>query len=320
MKHTNGLAETRRLRPPAAAFAAVAALALGLAAYPASAEDAAPWSSPIPALADAFAPPEKTPFIQIIPHFEYGMLAVLFHQYQSGAAGTLFNFITQGGQDTLFPYQRYSMDVILAGQHHISFLYQPLTLSTSTVADRNNSNGGAPVVIDDVSFAPGTPMNVKYGFDFWRVSYLYDFIRDPATILGVGLSLQIRNASIVFASGDGTRSAIQQNIGPVPILKVRAAHWFSPFFGLDFEADGFYASSAFFNGSGQPFEGWIWDASLSAKTHFAPGAAAFATVRSIGGGAHGNNAYSYVSSTTSVNSATYNALATMAVTLGVSLE
>jgi hypothetical protein len=312
MKRKNGLADPRRpiLRLPAAAFAAVAVLALGLAAYPATAQDVAPGSSP----------PEKTPFIQVIPHFEYGALAVLFHRYQSGTAGTLFNFITQGGQDTLFPYQRYSIDVILAGQHHITFLYQPLTLSTSTVADRNNSNGGAPVVIDDVSFAPGTPMNIKYGFDFWRVSYLYDFIGDPATILGVGLSLQIRNASIVFASGDGTKSAIQQNIGPVPILKVRAAHWFSPFFGLDFEADGFYASSAFFNGSGQPFEGWIWDASLTAKTHFAPGAAAFATVRSIGGGARGNNAYSYVSSTTSVNPATYNALATMAVTLGVSLE
>jgi hypothetical protein len=296
------------------------ALFLVAAALPAAAQETPAWSSPLPALADPSLPPEKTPFIQVIPHFEYGYLAVLIHEYQSGASGTLFNFLTQGGQDTLFPYQRYSLEVILAGQHRLTFLYQPLTLTTRTVADRNNSNGGAPVVIDDASFPSGTPMDITYGFDFWRVSYLYDFVRDPATILGVGVSLQVRNASIVFTSGDGSRRAVSQNIGPVPILKVRAAHWFSPLFGLDFEADGFYASSAFFNGSGKPFEGWIWDASLSARTHFAPGAAAFLTVRSIGGGARGNSAYSYVSSTTSVNSSTYNALATMAVTLGVSLE
>jgi hypothetical protein len=152
------------------------------------------------------------------------------------------------------------------------------------------------------------------------LSYLYDFANDPATILAAGISLQIRNASIVFTSVGLTppQRAVQQNIGPVPILKLRLAHWFSPMFGLDLEADGFCASSAFFNGSTKEFTGWIWDAALSAKTHLAP--AAYLTVRSIGGGATGNNAYAYKSATTSVNSYTSNALATLAVTLGVSLE
>jgi hypothetical protein len=285
-----------------AAWIAVCALFLALAALPAAAEDTA------------------EPFIQVVPHFEYGTAAVLFHEYQSGASGTLFNFVTQGGQDTLFPYQRYSMDLVVAGSNRLTFLYQPLTLSTRTVADRNATNGGAPVVIDGVSFPSGTPMDITYGFDFWRVSYLYDFVSGPNTTLGAGISLQVRNASIVFTSGDGSLRTVQQNIGPVPILKLKASHWFSPAFGLDFEGDGFYASSALFNGSTRPFEGWIWDASLSARTHLAPGAAAFLTVRSIGGGARGNNAYSYVSSTTSANSYTYNALATLAVTLGVSIE
>ncbi len=263
---------------------------------------------------------QSEPLLQVIPHYELGTLAVLSHEYQAGAGGTMFNFITQGGQDTLFPYQRYSVELVVAGSSRITFLYQPLTLNTRTVADRNGTNGGAPIVIDDASFAPGTPMDITYGFDFWRLSYLYDFAKDPQTILGAGVSLQVRNASIVFTSGDGTVRSVQQNIGLVPILKVRAARWFSPQFALDFEADGFYASSAFFNGATQPFTGWIWDASLAAKTHVTPAAVAFLTVRSIGGGASGSNAYSYVSSTTSVNPATYNALATMAVTLGVSLE
>jgi hypothetical protein len=115
---------------------------------------------------------------------------------------------------------------------------------------------------------------------------------------------------------------VSQNIGPVPILKVRAAHWFSPQFGLDFEADGFYASSAFFNGSTKSFTGWIWDAALSAKTAFVPGATAYATLRSIGGGAEGNNSYAYTSATTSSTLFPYtkNVLATAALTLGVSIE
>ena len=270
------------------------------------------------ASSDAAGQPQ--PFVQVIPHFEIGFAAVLSHEYQAGAGGTMFNFVTQGGQDTLFPYQRYSVDLVLGGRNRVTFLYQPLTLNTRTVADRSGSNGGAPVVIDDATFAPGTPMDITYGFDFWRLSYMYDFAREPGSILAAGVSLQVRNASIVFTSGNGAVRAVQQNIGPVPILKVRAARWFGPQLGVDFEADGFYASSAFFNGSTKPFEGWIWDASLTAKTHLAPGAAAFLTVRSIGGGAKGTNAYSYVSSTTSVNAYTYNALATLAVTLGVSIE
>jgi hypothetical protein len=266
----------------------------------------------------------EAPFIQVIPRFEYGWVGVLSHMYRSGAGetpgagGTNFNFVTMGGQDTLFPYQRYSAEVVLGGRNRVTFLYQPLTLTTRTVAGRNGTP--APVFIDNATFTSGTPIDITYGFDFWRLSWLYDFARSPRTILGAGVSLQLRNASIVFTSGDGTERSVNQNIGPVPILKARAAHWFSPRFGLDFEADGFYASSAIFNGSGNPFEGWIWDAALSAKTRFTANTSAFLTVRSIGGGASGSNAYSYKSATTSVNPKTYNALATMAVTLGVSVE
>lgn len=273
-------------------------------------------SAPVPAAAQ-----EAEPFILVIPRAEFGTVAVLKHLYQSGSGGTLFNFVTQGGQDTLLPYQRYAVDVVLAGQHRVTLLYQPLTLTTQTVADRNGSNGGLPIVIDDATFAPGTLMDLKYGFDFWRASYLFDFAPSPDTILGAGLSLQIRNASIVFSTVDGADRAVQQNIGPVPILKIRAAQRFSPYFGLDFEADGFYASSAFFNGSGNPFTGWVWDASLTATTSLTPGTLAFLVVRSIGGGAQGNNAYSYSSATTSSpGSYTYNELATLAVSLGVSLQ
>jgi hypothetical protein len=66
---------------------------------------------------------EAEPFIQVIPRAEFGAVAVLKYLYQSGSGGTLFNFVTQGGQDTLFPYQRYAVDVVLAGQHRVTLLY-----------------------------------------------------------------------------------------------------------------------------------------------------------------------------------------------------
>ena len=263
---------------------------------------------------------ENEPFIQVIPRAEFGAVAVLKHLYQSGTGNTLFNFVTQGGQDTLFPYERYSADIVLGGRHIVTLLYQPLTLNTRTMVDANPPTIGS-LDVGDASFGTGTAVDISYGFDFWRASYLYDFAKSPDTILGAGLSLQIRNASISFTAVDGSDRAVQQNIGPVPILKVRAAHEFSPRFGLDFEADGFYASSAFFNGSANPFKGWVWDAALTASTTFMPGATAFLVVRSIGGGAEGNNAYDYTSWTTSdPGSYTYNELATLAVSLGVTIQ
>ena len=262
------------------------------------------------------------PFVQIVPHFEDGFIGVLYHHYSSGTGGTDFDFVRQGGQDVLFPYQRYSLDLVLGGHNRLTFLYQPLTISTRTVVGKNGTSAGN-IVIDGTSFTNGLPLDVTYGFDFWRLSYLYDFSNSPSTVLGVGLSLQIRNASIVFTSVDQSPAAraVSQNIGLVPILKIKAAHWFSPQLGLDLEADGFYASSAFFNGATKEFTGWIWDAALSARTRFLPGTAAYLTVRTIGGGASGSSAYSYVSATTTApGTPTNNVLATMAVTLGVSLE
>jgi hypothetical protein len=259
---------------------------------------------------------EQAPGVEIIPHFEQGVVGVLYHHYQVGTGGTDFNFVTQGGQDVLFPYQRYSVDLVLGSHNRFTFLYQPLTLNTRTVVDRNGSGSGN-LVIDGTSFLPNTPLDITYGFDFWRLSYLYDFSNTRDTILGIGVSLQVRNASIVFSAVDGSARTVSQNIGPVPILKVHLAHWFAPLFGIDFEGDGFYASSAFFNGATQPFTGWIWDASLSAKSRIGPNIEAYLTARSIGGGASGNSAYSYASATTTTSGApTFNALATLAVTLG----
>jgi hypothetical protein len=269
-------------------------------------------------LLDPSASPE--PLVRIQAHAETGFVHVINHIYRIGSiadGNSDFDYVRQGGQDVLFPYARFSVDAILAKQHRLSFLYQPLTIKTQSVAGRN---GTGSVQIDNVAFADGTPINLTYGFDFFRLSYLYDFLPQEESQIGVGISFQLRNANIDTSSADGELRVVQDNIGLVPIIKLKAAHRFSPAFGLDFEGDGFYASSAFFNGSGRPFEGWIWDASLKVITRLVDQADAYVGIRTIGGGASGSNAYDFVSATTSSGGETYNSLATFALTLGVTFR
>lgn len=277
-------------------------------------------AQPVQSSLQQVLPDSPLPF-QVVPQVDAGFVAVLAHQYRSGSladGNTLFDFVRQGGQDNLYFFTRYQLDALLAGQHRISFLYQPLSLKTQAVS---GFNGTGAVQIAGVDFPAGTPMDLSYGFDFYRLSYLYDFLPEPTSELGLGLSLQLRNASISFSSADGDLRTVQDNVGLVPIIKAKAATWFDDTFGIDFEADGFYASSAIFNGAGRDFEGWIWDAALALKARIMPGAVFRLWVRSIGGGASGSNAYDNLTATSSpAGQETYNSLVTLAPGIGLSLE
>lgn len=262
---------------------------------------------------------DKLSILKVIPKFEMGYLGIASHIIRVGPeenGNTTFNFVTQGGQDILFPYTRFSIENVLLDNHHITFLYQPLTINTRSVAGRNNTG---KVQIDGVDFG-NLPINITYGFDFYRISYSYDFIDGNITEFSPGISLQIRNANIVFESNDGTKRTVQNNVGLVPIIKLKAGHWINPNFGLEFDADGFYASSAIFNGAGREFEGWIWDSAFTFKAKVEDKSTALLTIRSIGGGARGKDAYDNVSATKNSQKETYNALSTYSVAIGMSYE
>jgi hypothetical protein len=105
---------------------------------------------------------------------------------------------------------------------------------------------------------------LNYGFPFYRVSYTYDVLRKGNSYLGLGLSLQLRNADIYFESLDGTKFVDNKNFGPVPIIKLKGAYWLNEKTYLATDIDGFYASSKFFNGADFDFEGSVLGASLKA--------------------------------------------------------
>ena len=152
---------------------------------------------------------------------------------------------------------------------------------------------------------------MTYAFDFWRFSYLFDIIEPDGFFLSAGLSLQIRNASIVFKATDSTKGTVTDNIGPVPIIKLRLGYEWENGVFIMFDGDGFYASSEIFNGATYPFMGYIYDLSLKGGYRFDQGLSSYLNIRFLGGGTEGTN---------ESDQYTYNDLHTFGLALGFTLH
>jgi len=215
---------------------------------------------------------------------ELGFFGFFAHNIQFDRDGTYFDYVADGGQDVLFPFQRISADITFNNRHTVTFLVQPIDVRTSILL-------GEDLVVDDETFSAGTAMNLRYGFDYYRLSYLYDFFEDPARELGIGLSMQFRDAVIDFASADGIQFIGNRNVGPVPILKFRFRTPLGEYFWIGSEIDGFYAAITVLNGSLESqVTGIILDASLRAGIAPSDFFEAFLNLRYLGGGAEGDAA------------------------------
>ena len=223
---------------------------------------------------------EEPPVVEWSLGAELGFLAVASHIIQLGNDGTRFDYRRDGGQDVLFPFFRLSTDLKFKGRHAIVFLYQPLKLTGETVLAEDT-------VFDGVTFAAGTPLNSTYGFPFWRISYLYDFLRRKGDEVALGFSLQIRNATITFTSADGAQRASRRDVGPVPTLKFRGRWGFENGVWWGTEIDGMYAPVSVINGSDEEITGAILDASLRVGYDFSDRVSGYFNLRYLGGGAVG---------------------------------
>lgn len=239
---------------------------------------------------------------------ELGFVGVLRHGIQFGQDGTYFDLRKQGGQDVLFPFFRFTGEFAIKQRHSLIFLIQPLKLKSSATLDRD-------LQVDGTRFASGTAMAFKYDFGFYRFGYMYDLLRDPEQELGIGLALQIRNATIDFASRDGEQLASNRNIGVVPLLKLRG-RW-TPKRGQGFwlgaEIDGAYIRGKVISGTRDYFEGALLDASLRAGFKVPRAGDVFVNVRYVGGGARGTDS----TPNRGTDGFTENWLHTMALSLGL---
>lgn len=246
---------------------------------------------------------------QLALHAELGLLWPASHTIQFGREGSRIDYVTDGGQENLFPFLRISADLELFKRHEFVLLYQPLQLVTTQTAREE-------IRVYNTRYAAGTPMRFTYGFDFWRLSYLYDFNDAPETEIAIGASLQIRNATIITEAVDGSQSNETRNIGPVPVLKGRFRTDLGTAFWVGAEADGFYAPIRYLNGGATDVVGAIVDASLRGGLHLTPGVDTFLNLRYLGGGASGTSR----NSTEPGDGFTDNWLHFFALTLGFTLR
>lgn len=212
-----------------------------------------------------------------------GFVDPVYHTVQFGRAGTRFDYVKDGGQDVLFPTMRFSIEGTFSRRHTLIFLYQPIDLRTSETLRSD-------LLVDNVLFPAGTPVDFRYGFDFYRLSYLYDLLGGrEVDELSIGASLQIRNAVIDFTSADGALRRSNRDVGPVPAIKSRGRLGIGNDVWLGYEADGMYAPVKYINGGKSDVVGAILDFSARAGYRVADPIDLFLNLRYLGGGARGTS-------------------------------
>ena len=211
---------------------------------------------------------------------ELGFLAVVDHDIRLGSDGTDIDYRSDGSQSNLYQFTRLSVELDLWRRHHVTFLYQPLELVSDAVLRRD-------LRIDGLDFPQGTPVRFVYGFPFFRLSWDYDLLPAPDSLVALGVALQLRNADIAFESLDGTLYRGRNDVGPVPLLRARGRIPIVDRYFFGFEVDGFNAPMSVLNGSDTEVTGAILDLSLRLGWRFHDHADVFFNLRYLDGGAVG---------------------------------
>lgn len=215
---------------------------------------------------------------------DLGAVAQLSHRLQVGKGGSYVKIPSELGQDVLFPFTRFQVDLDLGRnrRHTVALLYQPLKF-TSTVAPERDLQVG------DRTFEAGRALDFQYSFPYWRLTWLYDLVPANATEVAFGLGLQLRNANIVYAAQDGSDVVSSRNIGPVPLLAFRSRGTLTGNLWFGAEVQGFWAPIKWINGSNTDVEGLIADSAVKVGLAGPKGADAYLAFRYIAGGAVGTS-------------------------------
>lgn len=214
---------------------------------------------------------------------EIGFLGVFDHKVQFGNTGTYFDYKKDGGQDVLFPIFRPSLELEVNNRNTFIFLIQPLRLESQVYLNED-------LVVDDLVYPATSSVKLLYNFPFYRFSYLREVMpKNDKWSLGIGGTVQLRNATISFESLDGTRFRTNRDLGVVPALKIRSRYLFNERVYGELEADGIYAPVSYLNGSTTEIVGAILDASLRGGLKLTKEVDGFLNLRYLGGGAVGTS-------------------------------
>ena len=212
---------------------------------------------------------------------EIGFLGVLDHKVQFGQNGTYFDYKNDGGQDVLFPISRLSLELEWKKRNTFILLYQPLKIESQVYLNDD-------LIVDNQVFPAASNVKLLYNFPFYRFSYLREVLPNSKNLnLAIGGTVQIRNATISFTSGDGSLFRTNRDMGIVPALKLRSKYKINERAFAEVEADGIYAPVSYLNGSDTEIVGAILDASLRGGLKLTKEVSSFINLRYLGGGAVG---------------------------------
>jgi hypothetical protein len=207
----------------------------------------------------------------LLVDFEVGAAYLFQNDGRYGADGSKYTAAEVGQQRNLAVALRLAIEARV-GRHTLIATWAPLDLTTRSTLTRD-------LTFQTTTFADRSVVDHRYLFDGYRLSYLFGLVRGSRFTLGVGASIQVRNASVEFRTVDTSTAlfAVERDIGLVGALKVRAR----------FDAGILYAQADidFFNTFGLGLPAGIHDVALTLGVPIVPGLDFLLRLRLVGGGA-----------------------------------
>jgi hypothetical protein len=189
-----------------------------------------------------------------------------------GNQGTLFSLKDDLISKDAFFY-RIRLSYTIKSHHTISLLFAPLeTKSEGSVA--------RDILFEGVIFPANAELKGTYKFNSYRLTYRYDFVKNPEFEFGLGLTAKIRDAKIALTS-PGLASE-KANVGFVPLINFRLLWNIDNNFGLLLDGDALAAP-----------QGRAEDVLVAATYKLSDGFGIRAGYRILEGGADNDEVYNF---------------------------
>jgi len=131
-------------------------------------------------------------------------------------------------KSSLFAF-RLRASYTIGKRHVLSVLAAPLTIKSSGTFNQD-------VVYSGVTYEQGTPIEARYQFNSYRLTYRYLLVAKDKVTFGLGITGKIRHADIVLQSPEGSSS--YPDLGVVPLVNVYLKYDPNPHWALILEGDG----------------------------------------------------------------------------------